>query len=99
MKSAWGNKHWVTNAFFTESDGNNLLIPFECDLCIFRKLKSRYLIPSNSQDLLLACILQMNLDAFWSRAKAMVLGNQDKMAFGLRMLGLVGLLGPYESDG
>jgi hypothetical protein len=81
-------------------DGDHMLVPFECDLCIFRKLKSRNPLPGNQQDtLLLACLRRANLDAFWSRAKSTVLTNRDKVAFAIRMSAAGGLLGPYESDG
>jgi hypothetical protein len=81
-------------------DGDHLMIPFECDLCVFRKLKGRNPIPTSHEDKLLsACIRRANLDAFWSRAKSTALSNRDKVAFGLKMSAKVGLLGPYEADG
>jgi hypothetical protein len=39
------------------------------------------------------------LDSFWSRAKGTAGRNRDKVAFAIKMSGLVGLLGPYKSDG
>ena len=100
MRSAWGNKHRSPDEFLIGRDGDHLLVPFECDLCIFRKLKSRNPMAANIPDsLLLACIRRMNLDACWSRAKSTALSNRDKVAFGLKMSALVGLEGPYESDG
>jgi hypothetical protein len=39
------------------------------------------------------------LDAFWSRAKSTALTNRDKVAFGIKLLATMGLLGPYEYDG
>jgi hypothetical protein len=81
-------------------DGDHLLVPFECDLCIFRKLKSRNPIPGDQEDLLmLACGRRANLDAFWSRAKSTALTNCDKVAFGIKLLATMGLLGPYKADG
>jgi hypothetical protein len=81
-------------------DGDHLLVPTECDLCIFRKLKGQTPVPSNPQDaLLLACIRRANLDAFWSCGKSTAFANRDKVAFGIRMSATLGLLGPYESDG
>ena len=76
------------------------MVPFECDLCIFRKLKGQTPVPNTPQDaLLLACIRRANLDAFWSRAKSTALANRDKVAFGIQMSATMGLLGPYKSDG
>ena len=100
MRSAWGNKHRSPDEFLLGRDGDHLLVPFECDLCIFRKLKGQNPIASNGPDsLLLACIRRMNLDACWSRAKSTALSNRDRVAFGLKMSSLVGLEGPYEADG
>jgi hypothetical protein len=49
--------------------------------------------------LLEAYIRRANLDTFWSRARGTATSNCDKVAFGLKMLATVGLLGPYEADG
>jgi hypothetical protein len=76
------------------------MVPFECDLCVFRKLRKHTPDPLSPEDeLLMACIRRVNLDAFWSRAKGTVLGNRDKLADGLKLSETVGLKGPYESDG
>jgi hypothetical protein len=97
MRQAWGKR--ASNDFLVARDGDHLLVPFECDLCIFRKPQGCNPILTNPQEsLLTACIRRANLDSFWSRAKAKVGGNRDKVAFGIKMSGLVGLLGPYESD-
>jgi hypothetical protein len=50
-------------------------------------------------DLLLACVRRMNLDAFWSRARDTVHGNRDKLADKLALSPLVGLQGPCIHDG
>jgi hypothetical protein len=77
-----------------------LLVPFECDLCIFRKLRRYDPWPTSEQDrLLLACIWRISLDAFWSRATSIVLGNRDKIRQGLALSQLVGLEGPYVNYG
>jgi hypothetical protein len=100
MISAWGKKHRSADDFLVGRDGDHLLVPFECDLCIFRKLKRRNPLPANPQDdLMLACIRRANLDSFWSRAKSTVLANRDKVAFGIKMSATMGLLGPYKSNG
>jgi hypothetical protein len=76
------------------------LVPFECDLCIFRKLKSHNPLPDNQEDILmLACMRRANLDAFWSRAKSTALTNRDKVAFAIRLSPTMGLMGPYEAEG
>jgi hypothetical protein len=51
-------------------DGDHLLTPFQCDLCIFRNLKHRS--QGEGDPLLMACIRQVNLDALWGRESATV---------------------------
>ena len=76
------------------------MVPFECDLCIFRKLRGRSPQARDSVDaLLLGCIRRINLDAFWSSATSTVNGNRDKLVMGLRLSRLVGLDGPYIHQG
>jgi hypothetical protein len=100
MTAAWGKKQRAPDEYLVARDGDHLMVPFECDLCIFRKLKSRTPIPgSHSDDLLLACIRRVNLDTFWSRTRGTVEGNRDKVAFAIKLSSTVGLLGPYEAHG
>jgi hypothetical protein len=52
------------------------MVQFECDTCIFLKLKQRLPDPIQTQDkLLMACIRRANSDAFWSRATSTVMTN------------------------
>jgi hypothetical protein len=39
MRQVWGKKHRASNDFLVVRDGDHLLVPFECDLCIFQKLQ------------------------------------------------------------
>jgi hypothetical protein len=76
------------------------MVPLECDLCIFRKLRSRSPGDGDPVDgLLLGCIRRINLDAFWSSATSTVIGNRDKLEMGLRLSRMVGLDGPYIHQG
>jgi hypothetical protein len=76
VTKAWGRKHRAPDEYLVGRDGDHLLIPFECDLCIFRKLRHHDpLITSEQDKLLLACIRRISLDAFWSRASSTVLAN------------------------
>jgi hypothetical protein len=76
------------------------MVPFECDLCIFRKLQARSPDSESAvDDLLLGTIRRMNLDAFWSTATATVQGNKDKLELGIHLSALVGLKGPYIHEG
>jgi hypothetical protein len=77
------------------------MISFECDLCIFRKMRDQSSPDfSNSIDsLLMLSIRRMNLDALWSRATSTVEGNAGVVARGLRHSKLLGLTGPYLATG
>jgi hypothetical protein len=85
MRQAWGKKPRASNAFLIAREGKHLLVPFECDLCIFRKVQGGNPVLPNPQDsLLIACIRRASLDLFWSRAKGTASGNRDKVAFGIK---------------
>lgn len=73
---------------------------FECDVCIFRKLYLRDSNPLDQKDeFAMSCIRRINLDAFWSRARATVESNATKIREGLRISSSLGLSGPYLSPG
>jgi hypothetical protein len=91
-----GGKVLHPGDFLRGRDGDHLLlVPFECNLCIFQKLKEQSPLPSKYQDALLStCIRRPNLDAFWSQAKGTAIGNRHKVTFAIKMSSLVGLQGP-----
>merc|ERR1712071_640350 len=77
LQKVWKTAHRKSDEFKHGRNGDHILVPFECDQCIFWKLKGCYPNHSNYQDkLLLDCIRQANLDAFWSRATSTV--NRSK---------------------
>ena len=79
LSVVWKGKVRDPNDYMEARDGDHLLVPFECDLCIFRKLRGKNPDIKDSQDeLLVHCIRRMNLDAFWSRSSATIYGNRDK---------------------
>ena len=81
----------------SERDG---FLPFECDLCIFRKLRRTNPISNLSKDdLLLACIRHMNLDAFWSRTRLTVQYNTQLVRASIKLSELLGLKRPFEHSG
>jgi len=91
--------HRKTSDFSHGRRGDHLLIPFECDDCIFRKLRNSPPNPTLSKDvLLLACIRRMNLDAFWSRESNTVRANADRAERQIRLSDLVGLKGPFIQE-
>jgi hypothetical protein len=97
---SWGRKTKSANYYLHTRDANCTLIPFECNLCIFRKLtKTKSPDTRNSQhSLLIACIRRINLDSFWSRSTASVQGNRDNRKQELALSLLVGLEGPYSHE-
>ena len=65
--------------------------PFECDRCIFHKLRGTPADPGNPRDkLLLACIRRANLDAFWSRSTETVTGHVGQIRMKMAMADLLG---------
>jgi hypothetical protein len=100
LQVAWGKMHEPDDEFHFARNGDHCMVPFECDLCVFRKLKRRspdFTDPGD--DLLIACIRRINLDAFWSRSKYTVRGNREKIGTCLELSKTVGLEGPYAVDG
>jgi hypothetical protein len=41
LQMAWGKSHEPDDEFHFARDGDHCMVLFECDLCIFRKLKKR----------------------------------------------------------
>jgi len=39
LESVWGTRHRKVDDFHRAQNGDHLLVPYECDLCVFRKLK------------------------------------------------------------
>ena len=100
LQSAWGDRHRPLSQYLHARDGDHLITPFECDLCIFRKLRRESPnLGSQVDDRLLAGIRRINLDAFWSRSASTVSGNKDRVAAALRISKSLGLEGPYFNDG
>ena len=96
LENAWSKRHRGSDAFHHARAGEHLLIPFECDRCIFLKLKGKLPDERDPRDELLeGCIRRMNLDCFWSRETQSVVRNARRAEIQLEMSSLVGLEGPY----
>ena len=97
MKVIWKGKVRDPSDFHVGRRGDHLMTLFECDLCIYKKLKKRDPVKGQAQDdLLLGVIRRMNLDAFWSRATSTVIKNAERAEMMIKMAGLMGLEGPFE---
>ena len=74
------------------------MTPFECDVCVFRRLRNKYPDFKKQQDaLLLDLIHRANLDAFWSRARSTVAQNLSKVKLLLEFLKNTGVDGLFVS--
>jgi hypothetical protein len=57
MQAAWGKKQRAPDDFLRARDGDHAMVPFECDLCVFRKLRNWSPDPTSPPNKLLeACI-------------------------------------------
>jgi hypothetical protein len=65
-----------SNDYLHARRGDHLMTCFECDLCVFRKLRNHNPRPKEPQDELLQMVIRrIILDAFWSRASSTVINN------------------------
>ena len=80
-----GRRGWKKKEFCEVWNGDHLLVPFECDTCIFRKLRNDPNPWSEADILLMATIRGAHLDTFWSRAPDTVNGNQLKIIQALKL--------------
>lgn len=72
------------------------MVPFECDTCVFLKLKGSFPQENNPTDeLLLKCIRRINVDAFSSRSRLTVNSNAISARMQLKFSESVGLKGPF----
>jgi hypothetical protein len=100
LKARWGKKRSSPFTYLRGRDGDSLIIPFECDLCVFRKLKGISPLKGHVQDdLVMACIHRANLDMCWSRAEPTVRGNLSNLGQIVSISQAAGMLGPFLSHG
>lgn len=97
----WGKKaRRNKNKYLHARKGDNMMSPFECDRCIFHKLRQAPPDPQNVKDkLLLACIRRANLDAFWSRSSETVSSHVGQVRSMLALADLVGIRPPIPAPG
>jgi hypothetical protein len=82
IQTGWKRRKGDTSRFETARDGDDLMISFECDTCIFTKLYQRLPLTGGQDakdDFAIACIRRITLDAFWSRAKSTISANTASM--------------------
>ena len=99
VKSAWTAVSFP-NEYLVARDGDHLITPFECDLCVFVKLKGRYPVSQSEPDKKLAsCIRRVILDSFWSRAPTTVSNNLRLAKNLVNLPKVLGLNSPFVSTG
>ena len=80
LETTWGDRHRRKDEYLVGRNGDDLLIPFECDTCVFRKLRGHDPDTGNNMDtLLLACIRHMHLNAFLSNSSHTFKANAQKI--------------------
>jgi hypothetical protein len=100
LDKVWKGKHHAKNAFRVGRNGDHTMVPFECDLCIFRKLIGRNPAENSHTDALCkAAIRRVDLDAMWARSSHTVQEQRDMMWQGMRYSETARLAGPYWYDG
>ena len=81
-------------------DGDDLMVSFECDFCVFAKVTGRLVCRDDSSDAhLMACIRRVILDAFWSRARQTVSTNAGRFREMIVMSASLGFEPPYDPPG
>ena len=94
-----GKRGQCKDDFLIGRDGDSLLIPFEYNVCIFRKLRRCDTNPKSDMDnLMMACIRRMDLDCFWSSSSFTVKGNRVQVRQMIKHSNYVGLKGCFERD-
>ena len=94
--SGWEPIHQSPSDYLHGRNGDQTLVPFECDLCVFRKLRRHDPDTENEIDsLLLSLIRRANLDSFWSASTNTVNGQRNRIKMGLKFSQSLGLSGPY----
>jgi hypothetical protein len=84
MNSVWRRKKRNLDAFKKARQGDDLMVQFECNWCVFGKLKRRSPKPASPTDvLLMACMRRATLDAFWSQAGSTVNGQASLVQKGI----------------
>ena len=100
LTSGWKPRAGDRNKFSVARDGDDLMISFECDFCVFEKITSRVVSPDSDRDVhLMGCIRRVILDAFWSRSRHTVTGNACRFREMISLSESLGFEAPYDPPG
>ena len=98
--SGWVPRKSDVGRFTSARNGDNLMVPFECDFCVFGKLFEHVPSETNEKDVFaMACIRRVILDAFWSRARSTVDANTAKAREAVALSRSMGMRGAAEAPG
>ena len=99
LKSGWKTKAGDKNRYGEARDGDDLLVAFECDTCVFAKVVGRLPVVTFEKDIfLMACIRRVILDAFWSRARSTVNTNTSRLREMITLSQSLGFEPPVEDQ-
>ena len=100
LEEGWKPKPSDHRKYSEARDGDDLMISFECDFCVFGKLTRRVPDLGRSSDVeLMGCIRRVILDAFWSRARYTVRNNVAKFREMISLSLALGFEPPYDPPG
>lgn len=100
LVSGWKAKNSNKGRYRQGRDGDDLLVAFECDFCVFRKVYGRP--PNETLELDrfgMGCIRRVVLDSFWSRSRSTVNSNTYRYREIIRMYRSLGFEPPYSPPG
>ena len=101
LESGWAPKERDRIRYGEARDRDDLLVPFECDCCVFAKRTGRVCEdqPNEKDAFLMSCIRRVILDGFWSRSRATVVNNTRLFREMMSLSKALGFEPPYEPPG
>ena len=100
LTAGWKPKEGDRNRYSVARDGDDLMISFECDFCVFEKITGRMVVATSDRDRhLMGCIRRVILDAFWSRSRHTVTGNASRFREMISLSETLGFEPPYDPPG
>jgi hypothetical protein len=100
LVTGWKAKKSDVGRYRSARDGDDLMVAFECDFCIFEKVYERPPDLTSASDRLgMGCIRRVILDSFWSRSRSTVVSNTARFRDIIRKAQGMGFEPPYSAPG
>ena len=100
LNEKWRNKNPDKNKYEVARAGDSLAVPFQCNLCVFRRITDRDPRPTSATNVLLLHYIRIaNLDSFWSRAPRTIPNDLGHIKRSIQNKARVGLPRPYYDPG